>query len=207
MYRTREGGGMPSWQDLEVAPALTALLEFQSAFGEIIDHLNVVLMDLDALGSDPRAIKYPVVRYALLVRTFFYEYGRTKDVLGSFLRKLERLDRIEKGEAQEYHRVFYERFRPAFEARNRFIHGPASIGTETYRRFAAFNAVEATGLFVLCDASGADVMSREAARAARAACDEAISDLTGVAAPVVEMAHGLVETIAPTFLEDATSEE
>ena len=62
------------------------LLPLVGYVDEIIDNINFVMADLSQLAADARAFgdRHPFSRYKLLVRTFFYEYGRFEDAFGHY---------------------------------------------------------------------------------------------------------------------------
>ena len=78
---------------------------------EVIDNLNMILCDLEILGNSMTSFKgSPRKRFYLLVRTFFNEFYRFKDIYSIFLKKLKDHGLLDKKTVNEVKDMFIEEF-------------------------------------------------------------------------------------------------
>jgi hypothetical protein len=90
---------------------------------EIIGHLNLVLRDFAILGTDLRAFQGdPVLRYRLLVRVFFHEYFRFREITRIGLDALRRWSVFSKEETASMREGLDAFFRPLVQVRNSLVH-------------------------------------------------------------------------------------
>lgn len=91
---------------------------------EIIDNINIVLSDLEVLGASARAFSdnHPFRRYKLLVRTFFYEFGRFEDAFGYCTLWMQRRGYITKSERRAMRDDFFHSMEPMVKIRNICLH-------------------------------------------------------------------------------------
>ena len=91
---------------------------------EIIDNINLVISDLEQLAADARAFgdRHPFNRYKLIVRTFFYEYGRFEDAFGYYTLWFQQRGHISKGERRELRHSFFAEMEDLVKIRNVCLH-------------------------------------------------------------------------------------
>lgn len=90
---------------------------------EIIDHLNLVLSDLRALPKNfPLLGGSPWMRYELLVRTFFHEFYRFRELLNTVLSAVEKRGHISKEELSIARTAFHSTIEDTIELRNSMVH-------------------------------------------------------------------------------------
>lgn len=94
-----------------------------SETNEIIDHLNLTLLDLRAL---PRNIGIlggsPWTRYELLVRTFFHEFYRFRELLNTMLSSVAKRGIISKEELSIARAAFHGAIEGTIDLRNSIVH-------------------------------------------------------------------------------------
>ncbi|WP_027854976.1 hypothetical protein [Marinobacterium litorale] len=89
-----------------------------------IDNMNIVLADLSQLGENYLAFRGPPrVRFYLLIKTFFNEVYRLRDILNQFLSGLNKLGKIEKAEIKGAREAFSVIFDASVDIRNSMVHG------------------------------------------------------------------------------------
>lgn len=95
-------------------------------FDEIFQNLNLTLLDIEELHQ-----KYvflaasPRQRFYLLVRTYFYEFYRAREVFNSGLKGLVGHGIVKPENIRETRKMFHEAFEPAIKIRNTMVHGLA----------------------------------------------------------------------------------
>lgn len=95
-----------------------------SEINEIIDNLNIVLEDMRTLSETHYAFKgSPQVRFYLLVRTFFYECYRVREVFSQVLHALRLNKKMSKAGVSLIRKEFHEKFSGVINIRNHLVHG------------------------------------------------------------------------------------
>lgn len=90
---------------------------------EIIDNLNLTISDLRNLSKNYLLIPgSPSKRYHLLVRVFFYEFYRFKEILHISLKAFQKLGYLNKKVVKNINDIFYKRFNAFIDVRNSFVH-------------------------------------------------------------------------------------
>jgi hypothetical protein len=95
-----------------------------AAADEILSNLNSVLLDLDRLTDNPRAFedRDPWMRYKILFRFFFYEFGRFEDVFAYAMLWLQMRKRLTKPQRKALKDAFFQQIEPMVKIRNTLIH-------------------------------------------------------------------------------------
>lgn len=94
-----------------------------SETNEVIDHLNLVLRDLRALPRNFALLGgSPWTRYELLVRTFFHEFYRFREVLSTVLSAVAKRGHITKEELALARDAFHRAIEDTIELRNGLVH-------------------------------------------------------------------------------------
>lgn len=101
---------------------------------DVIENLNLILDDLAVLPE--RFVLYggsPKTRYELLVRTFFHEFYRFREILNSILGASVKRGFITKNEQIKAREAFHQALEGMVELRNAMVHGVIeSIGQEHF---------------------------------------------------------------------------
>ena len=93
-------------------------------FDEIFRNLNLILFDIEALHlKHVLLLGSPRQRFHLLVRTYFYEFYRAREVFNSGLKGLAGRGLIDPEDIRETRKVFHEAFESAIKIRNVMVHG------------------------------------------------------------------------------------
>jgi hypothetical protein len=105
-----------------------------SEVNEVIDHLNMVINDLRALHKTFEHLGgSPWTRYELLMRTYFHEYYRMREILSTFLSILNSRGHITKEEVKIARDAFHAAIEDKVEMRNSIVHGrPRFRGEEHF---------------------------------------------------------------------------
>lgn len=97
---------------------------WHSSTNESIDNMNITLADMQELGKNYFIFRgSPKVRFYLLIKTFFNEIYRIRDMLNQFLSGLQKLGKIKKTEIKGARAEFSEIFDKSIEIRNSLVHG------------------------------------------------------------------------------------
>lgn len=89
-----------------------------------IDNMSLVLADLEMLGEHYFMFKgSPKTRFYLLIKTFFNEIYRMRDLLNQLLSALVKLKKMTKSELQFAREQFREIFDLSVSMRNNMVHG------------------------------------------------------------------------------------
>ncbi len=124
----RSGGFDGKTIDIGVLPSDLAFLKtfffLIAEVDESLQFLNLCLMDLDKLKSDPEVFpgSDPFQRYKLIVKSYMYEYARFEDIFGYLLIFLERNSYLTKKERKNVRDEFYEQIKPMVKIRNTIAH-------------------------------------------------------------------------------------
>jgi hypothetical protein len=116
-------GGVPDhWRPAYIVHLATA------TFSEIVEHLDIVLLDLRALGDNVATFQgTPDHRYRLLLRTFFHEYFRFRECLRMIIKALQRAGIVSPEAAREMREKFDAFFRPMVQVRNELVHDAPTV--------------------------------------------------------------------------------
>lgn len=91
---------------------------------EIIENLNVVLNDMRALPTDYVLLKgSPKTRFYLLVRTYFYEFYRFREIHHQIVKAAADRGYVRRDEVPLMRKAFHEAFEGTIELRNNLVHG------------------------------------------------------------------------------------
>jgi hypothetical protein len=125
-------------------------LDVSGPVDEIIDNINMILADLEALGNSSRAFgdNHPFRRYKLLVRTFFYEFGRFEDAFAYYTLWLQRRKYISKEQRKSMRDDFYEAAKPMAKVRNICLHSNPDWGKHVTPEIAILKGLDLFGLQV-----------------------------------------------------------
>lgn len=89
----------------------------------VFQNLNLVLNDMNTLAKQSYAFKgSPTVRLILLLRTFFYELFRLREIFTVFLKDLKDQNILSKAEVHELKREVGQHFDRTTKIRNRMVH-------------------------------------------------------------------------------------
>lgn len=100
----------------------------------VVAHLNMVINDLRSLHKNFETLGgSPWTRYELLMRTYFHEFYRMREILGTFLSAMKDRGHITKQEVKEARDAFHEAIKHKVELRNAVVHGrPRFTGEEHF---------------------------------------------------------------------------
>jgi len=105
---------------------------------EIIGNLNLILTDLRVLPENYASLAgSPKDRFYLLVRTFFYEFQRFREIMNIVIKALQRRGVVKKENIGKMREEFNKCFEETFEVRNRFVHdvSPTWKGEKHFKLF------------------------------------------------------------------------
>jgi hypothetical protein len=125
---------------------------------EVIANLNTVMGDMERLGEDARAFhdRNPFDRFQLLLRLYFYEYGRFEDVFGYFTNWMQQRSLITKAGRKFEREAFYNTFEYAIKTRNTMLHAATDWRSHCSAEIAILQGLEAIGKSAI-DASGKEL--------------------------------------------------
>lgn len=120
----QEGGGVELHNLKPQEQVVLDLLPLISYVNEILDNINFVMSDLGQLALDARVFgdRHPFSRYKLLVRTFFYEYGRFEDAFGYYTLWFQKRGYISKEIRRELRHTFFMQIEHVVKIRNVCLH-------------------------------------------------------------------------------------
>lgn len=91
---------------------------------EVIENLNMVLNDLRGLSTDYALLNgSPKTRYYLLVRTYFNEFYRFREIYSQVVKAAAERGYIERDEVPMARKAFHDAFKGTIELRNSLVHG------------------------------------------------------------------------------------
>lgn len=91
---------------------------------EIIENLNMVLNDMRALPTDYVLLKgSPKTRFYLLVRTYFYEFYRFREIHNQIVKVAADRGYVNRDEVPLARKAFHDAFEGTIELRNNLVHG------------------------------------------------------------------------------------
>jgi hypothetical protein len=103
------------------------LFSWIAALNCIVENLNLILSDLNRLkGHSNLSPNSARVRYFLLIRTYFYEFFRIKEISNVYLKKFKQIRLIEKELIKTIKNDFHNIFKEVLVIRNNFIHKQVS---------------------------------------------------------------------------------
>lgn len=108
-----------------------------TGINEVIEHLNLVILELSSLVEYPELWRLKAKgrirsKYTLMVRTFFYELFRAKEIHNKYLKYLVKKKLLRKPDIQEYKDDFAIVFEDFIEIRNKMVHGNFAIPGKDY---------------------------------------------------------------------------
>jgi hypothetical protein len=118
-------GGVVTLNDLTLDEQIAVrFIKIPCFVDEIIDNINLVMSDLEMLAKSARSFSdnYPLRRYKLLVRTFFYEFGRFEEAFAYFTLSLHHQKYISKVQRRSLMDDFYTQIKPMVQLRNVCLH-------------------------------------------------------------------------------------
>jgi hypothetical protein len=138
------------------------ILMLGSEADEVIGNLNIVLSDIERLSDDPKTFhdRNPFDRFQLLVRMYFYEYGRFEDVFGYFTQWKQQRGLMTKQERKDHRQSFYSTYEDAIKTRNVMLHDLVSWREQSSPEIAILQGLEAVGK-VAIDRSGKELTWRD----------------------------------------------
>lgn len=94
-----------------------------SEITDIIDNLNLILCDLSELPEKHLIFSgSPKQRFYLLIRTYFNEFYRTREIFAQILHGLKSQNRITKAEVKGIRKTYHDAFKDMHDLRNSFVH-------------------------------------------------------------------------------------
>lgn len=102
-------------------------LGFISEINVMVENLNLIINDIRMISQKPEICNFIfegrlAARYYLLVRTFFYETFRSKEIYNRYLKCLKRRRILRKKDVQDYQAQFLEVFDKIIKVRNKMVH-------------------------------------------------------------------------------------
>jgi len=95
-----------------------------SNVNQIIENLNFVLADMRMLPTNYALLKgSPKTRYYLLVRMYFYEFYRFREIHNQIVKVAANRGYIERDEVPGVRNAFHNAFENTIELRNNLVHG------------------------------------------------------------------------------------
>jgi len=125
-----------------------------NSVNDIIENINLVLNDLKIMRDDPILLDQEifgdiVLRYKLLVRTYFYEFYRFKECYNSFLTCCRNQGACDAKQVKELRSLFYEMFKENIQVRRQMVHYTYLWSGEKHGRLLTSSFAESTGGIVL----------------------------------------------------------
>lgn len=117
---------------------------------EIFKNIELILDDLALYSTlhNPSFYFMPgdkTTRYFLLIRTFFYEFYRIKEICNLFLAKMKKIKVFSKAEVEEARTEFHKAFEHAFTLRNQMVHRRFIWGGQKHCCLVTVRACESFG--------------------------------------------------------------
>ncbi len=114
---------------------------------EVIENLNLVLTDLHILGENYfRFEGSPRVRFYLLIRTFFYEFYRLKEIFIRTVSLLKKNGYMVKEDRNRIVDLFEEAFKPSVKLRGSLVHGSIVWKGKDHFELAVIGGLKDAGL-------------------------------------------------------------
>ena len=100
-----------------------SMFEWITESNFILQNLNIILSDFKLLAEQPKYFAgNPTRRLILLIRTYFYEIFRLREVFAVYLKKLKKYKYLNIKDVHEFKYIFGEHFNRAINIRNRMVH-------------------------------------------------------------------------------------
>jgi hypothetical protein len=178
-----------------------ALAQFVVEMDELLINLNLVIGDLRRLGNSPRSFSHPDDRYLLLIRTYFYEFGRADDLYNKLMAALVKAGFMRREHASELRRMFYEKHRQMFEIRNVNTHLQLVIPKDS-QTLLMVGALEGDGRWQMVDPKTNEPMSVQGEL--RKVCPARAEGFTRAARSLRNMVEGMIFHLDKPVLRPAT---
>lgn len=111
----------------EVEPRVDIALFFFhwiSEINSVIENINIAVADLKVLHNNYIFLDgCPEARYHLLVRTYFHEFYRFREIYSQIVKAAADRSYIQKEEISGLRKSFHEAFKETIELRNSLVHG------------------------------------------------------------------------------------
>ena len=111
---------------------------------EVIENLNIILHDLELLRRKPHYLPGSQrVRYFLLLRIFFYEFFRVKEISNFYLERLKELGVMEHEDFSKIKSYIYKLFKKTLKIRNGLVHkdtSPSGTNLEFHNVFSIYES-------------------------------------------------------------------
>ena len=121
-------------------------LSWISECNEVIGNLNLTLADLRALPERLHILGgLPWSRYKLLVRTFFHEFYRLREIFNTALSISVKRGFMTKSEQQLARNAFHDVIQEAIDLRNSLVHGRVSWSGEEHIELHLLSFARASG--------------------------------------------------------------
>ncbi|MFC5520101.1 hypothetical protein [Polaromonas jejuensis] len=163
----------------------------------VIENLNLVLSDLRYLPE--RAVFLggsPWTRYELLVRTFFHEFYRLREILNAILASCVRRGYIMKDEQRLAREAFHGAIEETIELRNSVVHGSTGWSGEDHLGLNLASTAHSRGQCLVHRETGAELTIEAALRPV---CDKVTAALEGEGVKVSTIMEAFVrDTVAIT---------
>lgn len=179
---------------------------------EIFKNIELILDDL-ALYSKPQNSAFyfmpgdKTTRYFLLIRTFFYEFYRVKEIFSLFLAKMKKVKVFSKAEVEEARTEFHKAFEHAFELRNQMVHRRFIWGGQKHCCLVTVRACESFGYCMENMDTGELVQADNLLAELVAEWSEQLSSETKSMVEVIDaLACHATDTIVTTLTKDPTRE-
>lgn len=107
-------------------PLSTALFFFRwiSQTNKVVGNINIILSDMRELPENYILLRgSPATRFYLLVRTFFYEFYRFREIFNTFLKAASERGYLSREDVRSARKNFHDMFSEVIEIRNTLVHG------------------------------------------------------------------------------------
>lgn len=135
---------------------------------DVVENLNIVFSDLN-MFSKKQIIIFKLSggsiknRFYLILRTFFYEFFRIKEILNIYLNILRKRKLITKKEVSDISSDFYRDYEYVFNLRNQLVHKHHIWDSEEHIEYLACEAGESMGYVFANKESGEIIKSEDIA--------------------------------------------
>lgn len=125
-----------------------AFVQLSCYVDEIIDNINTVISDLGLLADSSRAFgdNHPFRRYKLLVRLFYYEFGRFEDAFGYYTLWLNHHKILDKKQRKSLMEDFHNEQKPLIVARSICLHDDPTWKPDTSPEIRILEGLDMFGL-------------------------------------------------------------
>lgn len=99
------------------------MFDWITDINEVIDNFNIVISDIGMLTKlDANFEGSPYRRFHLLLRTYFYEFYRLREIFNRFVKTLKINNVIDKESANNIKATFHDAFKVSIQIRNNLVH-------------------------------------------------------------------------------------